>query len=212
MDFTQKIYINDKPLILTTSAKAYIEKHTGADSYRELEGANKANFKEAVRLLDKVNIKGVLIEDPSAEELQKVLYSIYKPVYAGGGVVLNEQGAVLLIYRRGKWDLPKGKQDDGEDIEACSLREVVEETGLKKVKLGDKICDTYHVYTQNNKNLLKCTAWYKMEGTVKDNPVPQEDEGIEEVKWVEEQDLAPLVYRSYAAIREVLLCASVRWY
>jgi 8-oxo-dGTP pyrophosphatase MutT (NUDIX family) len=51
-------------------------------------------------------------------------------IKAGGGIVVNEQNEVLLIYRRGKWDLPKGKLDDGETIEECALREVKEETGL----------------------------------------------------------------------------------
>ncbi|MEZ5016859.1 MAG: NUDIX domain-containing protein [Flavipsychrobacter sp.] len=212
MDFTQKIYFNDKPLILTTNAKAYIEKHTGAENYLVLTGATKKNVKEGIRLLEKVNIKGVLLEDVSSKDLRESFYSIYKPVHAGGGVVLNEKGAVLMIFRRGKWDLPKGKLDDGESIEECSVREVVEETGLEKVKLGEKICDTYHIYSQNNKNLLKCTAWYKMKGTIHDNPVPQADEGIKEVKWVLEKDLAPYVFKSYAAIREVLLRSGLKWF
>ena len=41
-----------------------------------------------------------------------------------------------MIFRRGKWDLPKGKLDKGEKIEDCAVREVEEETGLKNVKLN----------------------------------------------------------------------------
>ncbi len=48
---------------------------------------------------------------------------------------------ILMIFRRGKWDLPKGKLDKGESLEACALREVEEETGLKKNKIrGSPAC------------------------------------------------------------------------
>ena len=60
-----------------------------------------------------------------------------KPIIlAGGGVVTNEHGDLLMIFRRGKWDLPKGKLDKGETIEACALREVTEETGVQNLTLG----------------------------------------------------------------------------
>jgi 8-oxo-dGTP pyrophosphatase MutT (NUDIX family) len=132
-------------------------------------------------------------------------------VDAAGGVVMNEDKDVLMIYRRGKWDLPKGKRDDGEEIDYCALREVTEETGLHELKLNDKICDTYHVYAQNGQNLLKCTAWYKMEGTRNETLVPQKEENILEARWIANNDLGPIVYKSYEAIREVLTEAGLKW-
>lgn len=52
-------------------------------------------------------------------------------------VVLDRQGRCLLLRRsqasknnKGKWDLPGGKVDPGEDFDQALLREVVEETGL----------------------------------------------------------------------------------
>src|SRR5690606_1525086 len=143
--------------------------------------------------------------------LQDELHELFTPVEAGGGVVTNEKGEVLMIYRRGMWDLPKGKCDDGEEIGACALREVSEETGLNKLKLGDKICDTYHVYSQNKQSLLKCTTWYKMKGTVKEEPVPQAEENILEARWVAEEELPLVVFKSYEAIREVMQRAGVTW-
>jgi glyoxylate carboligase len=42
----------------------------------------------------------------------KVKMNNKKPIIiAGGGVVTNAQGDLLMIFRRGKWDLPKGKLD-----------------------------------------------------------------------------------------------------
>ena len=56
-------------------------------------------------------------------------------IIADGGLVFNEKKQLLMIFRREKWDLPKGKLDKGEKIEDCALREVEEETGLKELKL-----------------------------------------------------------------------------
>ena len=161
--YTQKIYINNKPLILTNSAEQYIAEHTLAGGYLFLTGAFPRNFRMAQKHLEKSRTIGAIIEDISIEALQKELHKAYKPIEAGGGVVTNPGGEVLMIYRRGKWDLPKGKRDEGEAIEDCAEREVIEETGLPEVKMGSKIGETYHVYTQGNADLLKTTHWYRME-------------------------------------------------
>ncbi|MBL7682276.1 MAG: NUDIX domain-containing protein [Flavipsychrobacter sp.] len=209
--FTQKIYVNNKPLILTTNARGYVETHSIAGGYMLFTGAFSRNFRLALQHLEKSGTLGAIIEDVSPKSLQEQLYELYQPVDAGGGVVVNEDGAVLMIYRRGKWDLPKGKRDDGEDIAQCAMREVSEETGLTKLKLGEKICDTYHVYSQYGQSLLKCTSWYKMVGTNKDILSPQAEENIEKAEWLAEKDLRFVVYKSYEAIREVLVQAGYKW-
>ncbi len=211
MDFAQKIYINNKPLILTTDARAYIAENPVAEGYIYFEGAFPRHFRLALQHIGKPGTLGAIIEDFAAESLQEELYELFTPIDAGGGVVTNEHNEVLMIFRRGKWDLPKGKCDDGETIDACALREVSEETGLHKLKLGEKICDTYHVYSQNKQNLLKRTAWYKMKGTIKEEPVPQAEENIQEVRWVKDEDLPLIVFKSYEAIREVMQKAGVKW-
>ncbi len=211
MIFTQKIYFNNKPLILTNDSKSYIAEHAIAAGYAQFTGAFTRNFRLAFEHLEKPRTLGAIIEDISPESLQKELYELYEPIDAAGGVVQNEDGAVLMIYRRGKWDLPKGKRDDGENMGACALREVSEETGLNQLKLGDKICDTYHVYAQNGQNLLKCTAWYNMKGTVKEQLIPQKEENIEEARWIHSKDMGPILYKSYEAIREVLTQAGMKW-
>lgn len=211
MDFAQKIYINNKPLILTTDARAYIAEHPVAEGYIYFEGAFPRHFRLALQHIGKAGTLGAIIEDFSPESLQEELHELFTPIDAGGGVVTNEHNQVLMIYRRGMWDLPKGKCDEGEEIDACALREVSEETGLQKLKLGEKICDTYHVYSQNKQNLLKRTAWYKMKGTVKEEPVPQAEENIQEVRWVKNEDLPLIVFKSYEAIREVMQKAGVKW-
>lgn len=209
--FAQKIYINNKPLILTTDAKAYIAEHLVAGGYISFVGAFPRHFRLALRHINKAGTLGAIIEDFSQKTLQEELHELYEPIDAGGGVVTNEHDEVLMIYRRGKWDLPKGKLDKGETIDECALREVSEETGLKKLKLGDKICDTYHVYTQKKQSLLKRTAWYKMKGTLNEEPLPQAEENIQEARWVGADELPLIVYKSYEAIREVMQTAGVKW-
>lgn len=211
MDFTQKIYYNNKPLILTDSNENYINKHIIAKGYLPFTGAFARNFRLAFQHLDKPRTLGAIIEDLSPETLMKELEKLYQPIDAAGGVVFNEDGNVLMIYRRGKWDLPKGKRDEGENIETCALREVSEETGLQQLQLKEKICDTYHVYSQYGENLLKHTYWYKMQGTLKDNLSPQKEENILEAKWISPKELGPLIYKSYEAIREVLEQSGLKW-
>ena len=204
MNFSQKIYYNDKPLILTTDKEAYINDNPVAEVYEFFSGATLRSFTQALTYMDRPGIKGSIIEDISEASLLEQLHAMYMPIVAAGGIAYNERGEMLLIFRRGKWDLPKGKLDAGEHIEECALREVMEETGLKQLTLGDKICDTYHIYEQKGTDFLKRTAWYKMQGSSADKLKPQKEEGILEARWVNEADLAPFASRSYEAIREVL--------
>lgn len=211
MDYYQKIYYTNKPLILTNDARSYIREHPLASGYLLLTGAFPRNFRLGFDHLDKFHSLGCIIEDISQEALQEELHKLYEPIDAAGGVVQNEDGNVLMIYRRGKWDLPKGKRDEGEEMDACALREVSEETGLHQLKLGDKICDTYHIYSQHNQALLKRTAWYHMEGTTKEQLVPQAEENIEEAKWISADGITPILRKTYDAIKEVLKEAGCKW-
>lgn len=211
MNYSQKIYFNDKPLILTTSREEVIKGYPGSGVFSVLHGADEKNFTSAVEFLECIDIPGVVIEDASSSALVDCLHRMYHSIDAGGGVTYNEEGAILMIYRRGRWDLPKGKLDEGEDIASCALREVSEETGLQQLTLREKICDTYHIYTLKNERILKRTAWYKMQGSSTDTLAPQEEENIMEARWVHEDELGPLMSRTYEAIREVLHLSGLRW-
>lgn len=129
-----------------------------------------------------------------------------KKIIAAGGLVTNENGELLLIFRRGKWDLPKGKLDDGEDIETCALREVKEETGLKQVTLGEFVGLTYHEYfdTFIGENVEKETHWYAMAAVPGQSLVPQKEEDIEEIEWVRKEILDIYFNNTYAGIIEIV--------
>lgn len=112
----------------------------------------------------------------------------YRPpnaVRAGGGYVacrLPNDVAVLLIHRRGVWDLPKGHQDAGEDIETCALREVREEVGIDELHLHCSLGTTQHGYPEGDVYTIKTTHWYLMH-TPERTFEPERREGIRRVAW-----------------------------
>lgn len=124
------------------------------------------------------------------------------PVAAGGGYVVRpgpDEPDVLLIFRRGAWDLPKGKQDPGETIDACALREVREEIGVREVHMLDDLGTTVHGYVRGGEYQVKTTHWYLMETPERDFE-PDRREGIDEVAWVAWSDAVERV--GYETLRE----------
>jgi 8-oxo-dGTP pyrophosphatase MutT (NUDIX family) len=128
------------------------------------------------------------------------------PIIAAGGIVVNPNQEMLWIFRRGFWDLPKGKLDPNETIEACALREVMEETGISNLILGDLIKTTKHRYHDIyfNSEVEKTTYWYKMSIDKLQNGIPQTEEDIEAIAWVKKQDIAPYLAKTYDTIKEVI--------
>ncbi|MCC6186033.1 MAG: NUDIX domain-containing protein [Chitinophagaceae bacterium] len=205
MGFIQKIYYNNKPLVLASEQPT----HTQYEGYELISGANAKNFDDALKMLDKHSCKGILIIEPDRELLEKELLWAFYPLHSGGGVVLNENGDVLMIFRRGRWDLPKGKLDEGEDIEQCAVREVIEETGLKTVTIKSKICNTLHIYPLSGKLILKYTAWYIMQGVAGEALLPQAEENIEKAMWVKPSEIPQLLENSFETIGDVLIEAKI---
>ncbi|MBS1642344.1 MAG: NUDIX domain-containing protein [Bacteroidetes bacterium] len=129
-----------------------------------------------------------------------------KTIIAAGGLVYNEQGELLMIYRRGKWDLPKGKLDEGETIEMCAVREVKEETGLLEIAVIKFIGKTYHSYFDVwlNEDVQKESWWYEMKANSTEKIIPQTEEGIETIEWVNEINLSTKLNNSYPSINEII--------
>ncbi len=113
-------------------------------------------------------------------------YRAPAPVTAGGGLVVRREAdatLLLLIFRRGAWDLPKGKLDRGEAVEACALREVREEVGIETLRILGPAGTTVHGYPEKKRYCVKTTWWYVME-TPERRFTPEAREGIEAVEWV----------------------------
>jgi|GEM_PF-1922622 len=125
-------------------------------------------------------------------------------IRAGGGLVENEKGEVLFMFRRGKWDLPKGKLDPGETLESCALREVREETGVSQLELIKFLLITEHEYEERGLFILKETHWYLMKTTSHQSLIPQTEEDISELRWLGPTDFKTIQQNTYPAILEVL--------
>lgn len=113
-------------------------------------------------------------------------------IESAGGLVCNRYHHVLLMFKRGKWDMPKGRMDESTDPEETALREVHEETGLNLSKLSTQCAlpPTWHTTRHGNTKYLKKTHWYLMNYDGEDDDTnPQVEEGIIECRWVHLSDL-----------------------
>ncbi len=125
-------------------------------------------------------------------------------IEAAGGLVSNEENKYLFIYRKDKWDLPKGKLDKGEGFREAAVREVEEECGITINSSGDKICKTYHIYEVNEQPVMKKTVWYWMRADNQPELTPQLEEGITEARWLAPGDFMLVRENTYPLIKDVI--------
>ena len=149
------------------------------------------------------SLSRVYIPTEDIEGTYKGFCSQFKEVNAAGGLVSNRRGDVLLIRRNDLWDLPKGHQEEGEDISVTALREVQEETGVLNLRLGGLICITDHCYRRNDIWHLKHTWWYDMLYMDPVDLTPQKEEDITKAAWVARSGLSPYLKNTYPSIVEV---------
>lgn len=201
-----KVYFNDSYL-LVTSDSSQINKNFSKVLSNEAE--TNYFFKRPDVLFDGVSNGNIIaICNKPGEVLCQFMEQV-EIVIAGGGLVTNEYDELLLIHRRGKWDMAKGKIEMNEDIMAGAVREVEEETGVKIETVQDKPIHTYHAYTLKGKRCLKETCWYYMQARLgQSNLVPQTEEGIDDVRWVKKDDLPNYRSGCYLLVWDLLALIS----
>lgn len=117
-----------------------------------------------------------------------------------------------MIFRRGKWDMPKGKAEPGENMEQTAVREVGEETGIFPLRIMEGPFITRHLYHERNGECaIKKSFWYLMETGFTDELKPQFEEDIEEARWFNERDLQQLRPNIFPSVVEVLDHFSGTW-
>jgi len=188
-----KVFVNDKPLFLTNE----IKKETDFKFFL-LESAD---IKQLIVNFFQNKIDKAYLYHPDEREIMKTLKAKIPVTKAGGGLVYNKKGEVLFILRNGKWDLPKGGMDKGEDIEDTAIREVEEETGVNKLVITNKLQKTYHVFKRNGVYKLKVTHWFEMKSDFDGIPVGQAEEGIEKVAWLNPEQISEALKNSYENIK-----------
>ena len=200
------IYINGTPLRLTTPDDPDLPPPGADPGVFVMRYPGKTKFLvNYVDMLEKTNRHhAVWLHHPDLERLRADFFSLFKIQEAAGGLVFNAQREALLIFRRGSWDLPKGKIDPGESPEQAAVREVQEETGLRHVERGNLLTTTYHTFrNRKNTRILKPTYWYRMT-TTDVELTPQTEEDIERAEWMALADFFATERTVYGNILDVL--------
>jgi ADP-ribose pyrophosphatase YjhB (NUDIX family) len=146
------------------------------------------------------NILSVIVST-SMPSVKKYLRRKFRIVTAAGGLIRKKE-KFLMIYRMRKWDLPKGKRERNEKYKHTAIREVEEECNIT-VKLGGKICTTWHTYTMNKHAMLKKTKWFLMDAVDDAKMKPALEEDIEELRWMNQKEVYHALEHSYKSISYV---------
>ncbi len=198
------IYFADKRVVLCNEIDKELNEilhHPDAVFVDEL---SPRAIKSMLHEIKKDEFHAGVIWHPDLEKLKQSFFKNFTIVDAAGGIVQNEKKELLFIHRLGKWDLPKGKIENGEKPETCALREVTEETGVKGLSVKKKTGETYHAYDEYGKHFLKISHWYYLTCSSNQVLVPQTEELITEIKWVKTIDIKEPLKNTYPSIKNIL--------
>ncbi|MDZ4809560.1 MAG: NUDIX domain-containing protein [Bacteroidota bacterium] len=199
-----KIYFDDKPLFLCDTVDEDLQPYIHHDDAIFIDELASHTVKSMIHEMQLAKIHAGVFYHSNLEELRKAFYKKFTIIQAAGGLVLNEKKEILMIFRRGKWDLPKGKLDKGEKLEDCAVREVEEETGLQKIKLLSPLTISFHTYHEGTKYVLKESHWYNMKVSGDQKLVPQTEEDIHAIKWVTTKEAEKLFPDCFPSVIDVI--------
>ena len=189
-----KVFYNQKPIHFTSD----LSKNS---SVTPLFFLKYTDSRSIINALKDRTVEQVYLYHQNEKKIEKHFFKIFKIVEAAGGLVKNSNGAYLFIFRNKRWDLPKGKVLKNEIINKAAIREVIEETGVKNLKIKKTLPTTYHVYKANKKFKLKKTYWFLMETSYAGNLVPQIEENIELAIWKFPEEIPKLMKNAYENIK-----------
>ncbi len=196
-----KAFINDKQLIFEN---VYSKMDNENEQLTILSEA-KYDLPAVLKMINEPGISGIIYLCASPDQAWNDFVAMFTLVEAAGGIVKNESDEVLVIFRKKKWDLPKGKLDYDETPGQAAVREVKEECGIQNLELGSFLMKTFHTYLEKNKSILKKTHWFSMYGMDDEELIPETEEDIEEVRWMDRGKIQKKVFsNTYASIKEVL--------
>lgn len=198
------IYFGNKPVFLCDKITPEIEKYRHHSAVIYIDEISSPAIKSLIHEMTKPQVEAAIVFHKEFEKVKKIFFSCFHLIQTGGGLITNNENEILLIFRRGKWDLPKGKLNKGETLEQCAIREAEEETGLAGIKLRAKLMITYHTYEEYGKHILKESHWFAMKYFLNEKPVPQTEEDITDIIWVKQTDLKQYTTNTFPTIITVL--------
>jgi 8-oxo-(d)GTP phosphatase len=198
-----KVFVNEKPIYLADHNKNNLQDKIN-QGFIFYDNNTNLNYLDIVSQLSHPHVAGIVILQKNAEQLLAEFKTSFKIIEAGGGIVQNEAGEILFIYRLNKWDLPKGKLEKGETIEICAQREVEEETGVTNLTLKNKIGETYHMYQEKGVQIFKLSHWFHFTCPSHQSTIAQTEENITEVKWIAIKNIQEPLENTYDNIREIV--------
>jgi 8-oxo-dGTP pyrophosphatase MutT (NUDIX family) len=199
-----KIYYGDKPVYLCDEMDDTLHELLHHPDVVFIDELSPKAIKSLVHEIKKEDFHAGILWDKDLEKLKKAFFKNFTVIEAAGGIVQNENKDLLFIFRRGKWDLPKGKIEKNEKSETCAEREIEEETGIKELTFKKKIGDTYHIYDEFGKHFLKISHWYYFISKGNQTLKPQLLEDITDVKWFKTKDIKKPIANTYATIKDIL--------
>ena len=188
-----KVFVNQKEIILTST----FPKGNGV----KVLPLTSTPFKKILRIVRTKRIKRLYLVHDNPKKLLSGFKKKLPVTIAAGGVVQHENGKLLFIYRKKRWDLPKGKVDKSESLQDAAKREVKEETGVKKIKVGKLAGITYHIFKRNNRYQLKETHWFFMKSSYEGTLVPEVMEEITKASWKNKDKTAKAIKKTYPNIK-----------
>jgi len=199
-----KIYFSDKPLYLCDDIDQEIVPFVHHDDAIFIDEFSTPAIKSMIHEMKLEKIHAGILYHTNLDALKKAVFKKFTVIQAAGGLVLNPSRDMLFIFRKGKWDLPKGKLDEGESLDHCAVREVKEETGLQHVRLIEPLLVTHHAYDEDGRHILKETHWYLMHAAAGQPLKPQQEEDIADIKWVSKTELDKYFSNTFPLIRDVI--------
>lgn len=197
-----KVYINDRllqflPMKTSISGADMVFKLSGNETKQELKV-----FIDSFELNDLITT--MFLQSPEIDKTWKTFCDLYLILEAAGGIVVNDKNCLLMIFRNGKWDLPKGKIENGEDSDTAAIREVFEECGVSGLSLKKQLNTTYHTYPYKEDKVLKKTFWFQMSTSDTNKLIPQLEEGITEARWLTRGQVKEALNNTYSSISDLL--------
>lgn len=199
-----KIYMKDKPLFLTEVIEEELLPYSHHDDVLLIDELSNQGIHTALHEIAQGKVHALIYRHSPLEALKAAFWKKFMPIQAAGGLVLDEEGRVLMMFRRNKWDLPKGKVEEGEDTKIAAIREVQEETGIETLDCGELLLVTYHTYNDYGHSMLKETYWYAMKAQSGQALKPQLEEDITEVGFYETAAVLMHCKNTFPSIIDVL--------